>query len=103
MITRIDELEKKMDPIIKQIIFDLRPEGKINNQLFSELYSKLNDYKEMLKGAEHINRSIAGKLFYLYSTMIVEAKYKDFENNIIDELLRFRIYLLNVYDDRILD
>ncbi|MNJ65483.1 hypothetical protein D3C77_614980 [compost metagenome] len=63
--TRIDELEKEMDPILKQIIFDLRPEGKIKNQLFSELYIKLNDYKEMIKGAEQINRSIAGKLFYL--------------------------------------
>lgn len=99
---RLFELEKELDLIIKQIIFDLRPKKRIDEELFNKLYEKLGCYTALIKGSAVISRTVSGELFYLFSTMIVEAKYMKFDNKIMGKIFRLRIYMLNVYDENIL-
>ncbi|UHA74901.1 hypothetical protein [Paenibacillus sp. 481] len=92
-------LEKDISQVIKVILLDLRPEKKVEEEKFKQLYSKLDEYKKQISGAEQIQRSIATKIFYLFSTMVVEAKYANYDYKIMEEAFRLRVYLLSFFDE----
>lgn len=97
------EIEKELNPIIKQIILDLRPAKKMDERLFADLHNRLEAYKVCLRGCDTLPRSMAGKLFYLFSTMIVEAKHADYDQRIVDEIMRLRLMLLDIFDETMLN
>jgi len=92
-------LEKDIEPIVKEIILGLRSEKKISPEHFNNLYSKLNEYKDNAKDHNMMFRSFVGKLFYLFSTMVLEAKYTNYDQRFMEEVFRLRVCLLSVFDE----
>ncbi|TFE19275.1 hypothetical protein [Cohnella luojiensis] len=95
-------LEVEIEPLIRKIVLDLRPSKVVDKDTFEQLYSKLNEYTEQIKGHDSLLRSMAGKLFYLFSTMVLEAKYTNYNSEIMDEVFRLRQVLIDVFDENIM-
>lgn len=99
----IRTIEKDIEQLIKKILLDLRPEKKINKDNFDTLYLKIEEYKNLIKDQESLSRSITGVLFYFFSTLVFEAQYIHYDEKIMKEVFRFRIALLNVFDEKFLN
>lgn len=64
---------------------------------FKELYEKLEAYQLLMEGQEYIHRSFAGKIFFLFSTILVNAKFANYDPVIMDEVFRLQQYLFSIY------
>lgn len=93
----LKSLEKDIEPLIKCILVDLKLEKKFNEDEFDTLLGKLNEYKVLIRKQEVICRSFAGKLFYLFSTMVLEAKYTSYDPQLMEKIFDLRSALLSLY------
>ncbi|THF82708.1 hypothetical protein [Cohnella fermenti] len=98
----LEQIENDISVLIKQIIFDIRPQKIINPDTFRILYERLDEYKNKIHDSKVLSRSMAGKLFYLYSSMVLEAKYDSYSDRFMNELSKLRISLLHIYDEDML-
>lgn len=89
-----------MDSIIKNIIVQLRTEKSISNSMIDQLINQLDEFKAIIKDQDHISRTFAGKLFYLFSTMVFEAKYMQYDQDIMDVISQLRVCVLKVFDEQ---
>ncbi|MBW7474566.1 hypothetical protein K0T92_07395 [Paenibacillus oenotherae] len=98
---KLSQIESEIEPLIKRIVLDLRPEKIINPGTFKELHEKLDAYRLLIEGQSHIPRSFAGKVFYLFNTLIIEASYKNYDAAIMDEVFKLQPYLYPVFDENL--
>lgn len=96
---KLELLEKELEPIIKQLILSLRAEKNVDSELMTLLHSKLDYYVELAQNQKLIYRSFIGKMFYLFSTMVLEAKYVNYDKRIMDQVFLLRSKLLIVFDE----
>jgi hypothetical protein len=99
---KLKALEKEIEQIVKRIIISAKLDKQYSNEDFSELYLKLGEYKIEIKDAVVMNRPFVAKMFYLFSTLVLYAKYIDYEPKVMDEIYRLRTNLLSMLDDGIL-
>ncbi|BBI34323.1 hypothetical protein KCTCHS21_37220 [Cohnella abietis] len=97
--TDIQLLEKQMEPVIHKIIVDLKIEKTIDYSAINSLNDLLSDYRKQIKDQTLLPRSFVGKLFYLFSTMVLHAHYVNYRGDIMTEVFRLRVYLLSVFDE----
>ncbi|MCM3288842.1 hypothetical protein M3661_01670 [Paenibacillus sp. MER 180] len=97
----LKSLEKDVGALIKSILVDLKMEKKCNEGEFDILLGKLNEYKFLLRKHEVISKSFAGELFYLFSTMVLEAKYTNYEPQLMKKIFDLRSVLLSLYNEEI--
>lgn len=98
----MDSFEKELRLLIKNIILSLRPEKKINREAFDNLYSILEQLRKEHEGKEFISRKTAGMLFYLHYSILIEANHTKNPDQIMEELWRLSSYLLQIYDENII-
>ncbi|KJB88836.1 hypothetical protein AZ66_05105 [Paenibacillus sp. E194] len=95
----LDLIEKEIYQLIKSISVDLKLEKKIDEKQFETLLHHLDTYKYLIRDQNVLCRSFAGKIFYLFSTMVLQAKYVRYDERLMDLIFQLRSSLLCVFDE----
>ncbi len=99
MITeRIDEIEDSINKLTVDLLTPIRGSKTINQEAVEKLHSLLDELIVLLKDEKTIKRSLAGLLFFIYTTVAAESEHLHYSHPVFIEAGRLEEYL-----DRLLD
>ncbi len=99
MITeRINEIEDAINKLTVDLLVPIRGSKTINQEAFDKLHFLLDELIINLKDEKTIKRSLAGLIFFIYTTVVAESEHLHYSDPIFIEAGRLEEYL-----DRLLD
>jgi len=87
---RINELEELVGNILIRILPPLRSKGEVLLAEFEVLFEYLGELKELTRGQETINKSLAYKLFHCY--IEVDKQFSFISNNENKQRIQSRLF-----------
>lgn len=77
-------LESRLDRATMRLIPELRLTKTADEQVMQDLYSIADDLQVAMKGQGEISIQFAGKLWYVFMAMLIEADHTDSPEPILD-------------------
>lgn len=93
-----ESIEKEIEPLIKRVMVGLRTTKKVDVATLEKIHEKLESYTINSRSSILIEKSFVSKIFYLFSTMVLEAHYIGYDKDIMNEVFKLRVSLLNLFD-----
>lgn len=81
--TRITELEARLDTLTTQVLLPLRASKKVDSQAINELYELVDDLAVEIGESTDISRRLAGKLWFIFTQMLSEADHTSTPDDIL--------------------
>ena len=73
--TRLPELEARLDALTTEILLPLRASKKLDPDAINRLYRLADDLVAEIGGSDAVPRLLTGKLWFLFTQMLGEADY----------------------------
>lgn len=93
------KIQQEVNELMTDLLVPLRNEKRVNKQAFSKLYIYLDELVQLTKGEVYINRNLAGLLFFIYTTVCVEAEHTDYTSEIFIQAAKLEDYLNRILWD----
>jgi hypothetical protein len=74
-VTRIPEIEARLDTLTTRILLPLRASKEIDSEAINELYRLVDDLAVEIGESADISRRLAGKLWFIFTQMLSEADH----------------------------
>lgn len=78
----MEELYLQIDDLIQALLIPARVEKKIDKTTLEKFYSILQELEKKMKDQEMIPRKIAGILFFIYTSLVDEAQYCRYDDEL---------------------
>ncbi|USG64635.1 hypothetical protein NDK47_21195 [Brevibacillus ruminantium] len=93
MIERLKIIEEELKQLSPEIIVPVRTQKIVNSKAFERMYLLLDEILELIKEEDNISRKLAGRLFFLYTYLLHQAKYTNMPEEIFHEAGKIKEYL----------
>lgn len=75
MDSRITEIHERIEPIISNILVQVRTQKNVDKVAVTQLYALLDELAPYAQKEIYIPRKLVGRLILLYSAMVTQAKF----------------------------
>lgn len=96
---KIMSIEASIEPVIKAIMIEMKCQREVNEQLVNQIIELLSEYKDHTLNESVISKAFTGKLFYMFSTLVYQAKSTKYNSATMEQIFRLRVSLLDIFID----
>jgi hypothetical protein len=73
--TRLPELEARLDALTLEILLPLRASKEVDSEAVNRLYEVVDDLAAEIGGSDVVPRLLTGKLWFVFTQMLSEAEH----------------------------
>ena len=96
--TRLPELEARLDALTTEILLPLRASKKVHLEAIERLCELVDDLAAQIGGSDYVPRLLTGKLWFVFTQMLAEADHTRAPEDILMSAWAYEDRLKKIFD-----
>lgn len=95
--TRLAELEARLDALTTEILLPLRATKDVDSDAINRLYALADEFAVEMGGADAVPRLLTGKLWFVFTQMLSEADHTRSPDDILMSAWGYESRLVKIF------